>query len=363
VAHRKFDVEVEDTAHVSLAFESGAIGTVEVAWTATGWEEGWWLYGTAGAPRVQQPHRRARAAPRAPDLPGHHLGRHRRHRAPLRGPLAHARHVRAFVEAVRGEREVACTGEDGREAVRLILASYESASAGSRCARAAFDPLCRRPPARFLRPASRRGAAAGFSRCGSRAPTSRGGARASAAAAPRGRVRVGRQREAGRAGAAHRHGPRSERPQAASAAATAGTRAATGPRGRCGAGPPPRTAARLVGRGTSTASAAHHPKAAPVATSTPGRRARRRTAAASRREPLAAAPDARPPRRRGRRGRRSRARASAGRSTPAGHSAAAARSVAAASAEPPARPAPQGIRLTRSASSGGTATPGAAAAR
>jgi len=128
VARRKFDVEVEDTAHVSLGFASGAIGTVEVAWTGTGWEEGWWIYGSEGAleysnrtgePLLRHVHRTS---------PGTTWGEtdvtvHR-----FAGASPHARHVRAFVDAVRGEREVACSGEDGREAVRLVLASYESAA-------------------------------------------------------------------------------------------------------------------------------------------------------------------------------------------------------------------------------------------
>ncbi len=33
----------------------------------------------------------------------------------------------AFVAAVKGEGPVVCTGRDGREAVRLILAAYASA--------------------------------------------------------------------------------------------------------------------------------------------------------------------------------------------------------------------------------------------
>jgi predicted dehydrogenase len=129
-AHRKFDVEVEDTGHVSLAFESGAIGTVEVAWTATGWEEGWAIYGTEGAleysnrlgePVLRHVHRSS---------PGTTWGdtdvtEHR-----FAGAKPHARHVLAFVDAVRGVGPVTCTGEDGREAVRLILASYESAARG-----------------------------------------------------------------------------------------------------------------------------------------------------------------------------------------------------------------------------------------
>ncbi|MFO8150164.1 MAG: Gfo/Idh/MocA family oxidoreductase [Trueperaceae bacterium] len=142
VAHRKFDVEVEDTGHVSLAFESGAIGTVEVAWTATGWEEGWWLYGSegtfeytnrTGVPVVRHAHRTS---------PGTTWGDTDVSEHRFAGASAHARHVLAFLAAVRGEREVACTGEDGREAVRLVLASYASAESGRPVsARQDFDPL------------------------------------------------------------------------------------------------------------------------------------------------------------------------------------------------------------------------------
>jgi len=142
VAHRKFDVEVEDTGHVSLAFESGAIGTVEVAWTATGWEEGWWLYGSEGAfeytnrtgvPVVRHAHRSS---------PGTTWGDTDVSEHRFAGVSAHARHVLSFLAAVRGERDVACSGEDGREAVRLVLASYASAASGRPVsARQAFAPL------------------------------------------------------------------------------------------------------------------------------------------------------------------------------------------------------------------------------
>jgi predicted dehydrogenase len=128
VARRKFDVEVEDTAHVSLGFVSGAIGTVEVAWTGTGWEEGWWIYGSEGAleysnrtgePLLRHVHRTSPGTTWGDtDVTVHRFA----------GASPHARHVRAFVDALRGEREVACSGEDGREAVRLVLASYESAA-------------------------------------------------------------------------------------------------------------------------------------------------------------------------------------------------------------------------------------------
>ena len=126
-ATRKYAVELEDTAHVSLRFDSGAIGTVEVAWTATGWEEGFWIYGTQGA--LEYTNRSGtpilRHAYRA--SPGTTWGDTDVSEYRFAGDPPHARNIRAFLAAVRGERSVLCSGEDGLEAVRLILASYESA--------------------------------------------------------------------------------------------------------------------------------------------------------------------------------------------------------------------------------------------
>ncbi len=126
-ATRKFAVELEDTAHVSLRFVTGAIGTVEVAWTATGWEEGFWVYGTQGA--LEYTNRSGtpvlRHAFRA--SPGTTWGDTDVSEHRFAGDAPHARHVRAFLAAVAGERAALCSGEDGLEAVRLILAAYESA--------------------------------------------------------------------------------------------------------------------------------------------------------------------------------------------------------------------------------------------
>lgn len=123
-----YDVEVEDTAHVSCVFDDGALGTIETAWTATGWEEGFWLYGTLGAlectnrlgpPTVRHSYRGSPGGTwDTTDVTTH----------AFTGHPPHTRHVLAFLAAVRGEGPVPCTGEDGREAVRLILAAYESAA-------------------------------------------------------------------------------------------------------------------------------------------------------------------------------------------------------------------------------------------
>jgi predicted dehydrogenase len=126
----KFEVAVEDTAQVSLRFANGALGQVETSWTTTGWDQSFQVDGTAGTLEYTERH----GGPRL------------RHVRRSGGPTTwdgttsttwetppgtdHARAVAAFVGAIRGERPVSCRGEDGREAVRLALASYESASTG-----------------------------------------------------------------------------------------------------------------------------------------------------------------------------------------------------------------------------------------
>ncbi len=130
ISTRKYDVEVEDTAVTSLGFASGAIGQIEAAWTATGWQEAFWIFGTEGSlelDNVVAPRsliHRWRAAGEQ-NWGGSQVTEHE-----LRALDAHSRHVVNFVAAVNGEREVVCTGRDGVEAVRLVLAAYESADRG-----------------------------------------------------------------------------------------------------------------------------------------------------------------------------------------------------------------------------------------
>ncbi|MFC4455469.1 Gfo/Idh/MocA family oxidoreductase [Deinococcus sonorensis] len=125
-----YDVEVEDTSLVQLKFASGALGSVENAWTATGWEEGFWIYGTCGAleytnrtgtPEMRFVHRTS---------PGTDWNTQDVTTFRFAGLEPHARGVVEFLEAVRGERPVICSGQDGLEAVRLIVASYQSAREG-----------------------------------------------------------------------------------------------------------------------------------------------------------------------------------------------------------------------------------------
>ncbi len=128
IATLKYDVEVEDTAHASLAYFDGAIGIIETSWTATGWEEGFWVYGTEGSLECTNRYGPSFLRHSFRASPGSNWDQTDVANYQFTGASAHVRHVMAFVQAVRGEGPVVCTGEDGREAVRLILAAYESAA-------------------------------------------------------------------------------------------------------------------------------------------------------------------------------------------------------------------------------------------
>jgi predicted dehydrogenase len=127
----KFEVEVEDTALVSLLFESGTLASVENGWTATGWEEGFWIYGTKGALEYTNRWGPAQLKHRFRDSPmstwgGTDVATYDFFANGVQVEN-HTLHIRNFLAAIRGERDVICTGEDGLKAVRLALAAYESA--------------------------------------------------------------------------------------------------------------------------------------------------------------------------------------------------------------------------------------------
>ena len=126
----KFDIELEDTASVSLLFESGALGQIETAWTATGWDQGFWIDGTRGA--LEYSERSGRPILRHVFRDPANITWDEPEAESWQTPagLDHTRAVASFLAAVRGSAPVSCTGEDGRDAVRLALASYDSARLG-----------------------------------------------------------------------------------------------------------------------------------------------------------------------------------------------------------------------------------------
>ncbi len=130
IARLQYDIEVEDTAHASLGFASGALGTIETAWTATGYHEGFWIFGTEGSLECDS---RTGANTlvhrfRSPGSPGGSVTDVATYN--LNAPVAHTAHVANFLAAIRGERDVICSGADGVEAVRLVLGAYDSAASG-----------------------------------------------------------------------------------------------------------------------------------------------------------------------------------------------------------------------------------------
>lgn len=131
IATLKFNVEVEDTAIASIGFTSGAMGQIEVAWTATGWQEAFWVYGTEGSVECDNrigsnilTHRYRRSREMTWD--GTDVATY-----DLRGGSSHTGHVANFLAAIEGTRPSVCSGADGREAVRLVLAAYRSAESGT----------------------------------------------------------------------------------------------------------------------------------------------------------------------------------------------------------------------------------------
>jgi predicted dehydrogenase len=120
-------VEVEDTSIVSLEFASGALGSVENGWTATGWEEGFWVYGTHGAIECSN-----RTGPRAirhvyRESPGTTWDKVDETIYRMADEGGHTREIVKFIRSIRFGEPVICTGEDGLESVRLVLTAYESA--------------------------------------------------------------------------------------------------------------------------------------------------------------------------------------------------------------------------------------------
>lgn len=128
VATRRWPIELEDTAVVSVRFASGALGSIETGWSATGWEEGFWIYGTAGSLEWTNRHQEPVLRHAFRDSPGTTWADTDVAHLEFAGDKAHTRQIRAFLQAVAGDGPVPCSGEDGMEAVRFVLAAYDSAS-------------------------------------------------------------------------------------------------------------------------------------------------------------------------------------------------------------------------------------------
>jgi predicted dehydrogenase len=131
MATLKFGTEVEDVSLANLEFESGALASVENSWAATGWEESFAVYGTEGSlecsNRLGTP--RLRLLTREYGFGGWDKGDETWYDF-ADSTNGHVRSVQHFLASVTQGRPVVCSGEDGRESVRLVLGGYESARTG-----------------------------------------------------------------------------------------------------------------------------------------------------------------------------------------------------------------------------------------
>ena len=127
----KFEVEVDDTSVATLEFGSGAFGSVENAWTATGWEESFAVYGTQGALECSNRLGKARLRLLTRDSGfGSWDTADETWYDFATVSNAHLRGVQHFTASILEGAPVVCSGEDGRESVRLVLGGYESARSG-----------------------------------------------------------------------------------------------------------------------------------------------------------------------------------------------------------------------------------------
>ena len=122
-----FEIEVEDVGAVSLEFQSGALGTVEAAWTATGWEEGFWVYGTDAA--LECTNRLGKRTLRFAHRQGTGSDWAKLDETiyDVQDEGGHSEEIAAFIRSIRNGTPPICSGEDGLESVRLVLSAYQSA--------------------------------------------------------------------------------------------------------------------------------------------------------------------------------------------------------------------------------------------
>ncbi len=123
-----YPVEVEDLALAHLELNSGALASIENSWSSIGFEEGFWVYGTKGTlecsftgsqPRDLKHYHRASQDQEwgARDSITYKVG----------NEGGHSGEIAAFLESIEHKTQPICTGEDGQESVRLVLAAYQSA--------------------------------------------------------------------------------------------------------------------------------------------------------------------------------------------------------------------------------------------
>jgi len=122
------DIDVEDTVAAHLSFASGAMGTWYSAWAVKANHGGTAIDGREGSLTIQGGNIRVKST-RIND-PDYLSGWHEI--SAVEPPLVdmHYRKIEHLVDSVLDDTPLLLTGEDGRDALELVLAIYKSAETG-----------------------------------------------------------------------------------------------------------------------------------------------------------------------------------------------------------------------------------------
>jgi predicted dehydrogenase len=126
-------IEVEDTAAAVLRYRSGALGVLEASTATIGLDHRLELQGDRGSVVLEGEkitHWAIEGEQAPADLGSLGGGPSAAHDPRMVGLAGHLAQVTDLALAIREDREPMVTGEDGRPAVELILAVYESARSG-----------------------------------------------------------------------------------------------------------------------------------------------------------------------------------------------------------------------------------------
>ena len=111
-------MEGEDTAVMTLEFESGAIGTLVTSWAMRPGHEEYTLYGSNGALTTRE-------GPRFIGIDGKVI------KPELPGPVdSYHEEVEHFADCIINKTEPLISGEEGYEALKIVVAAYKSAEEG-----------------------------------------------------------------------------------------------------------------------------------------------------------------------------------------------------------------------------------------